>query len=77
MVSLRKTLCLLSLVIIVVHVILLDNILDNIDEMIKTNMVSELTWEQDTVQLQELGIPSLLIFLNIFLLKVRWSNSPP
>ena len=40
----------------------------------KTNMVSELTWEEDTVQLQELGLPSLWIFLHRFSAKVRWNT---
>ena len=31
--------------------------------MLKSNMLSELTWEEDTVQLRELGLPSLWIFL--------------
>ena len=40
-------------------------------------MVSKLTWEEDTMQLRELGIPTLWIFLHIFLAKEGWINSPP
>ena len=39
-------------------------------------MVSELTREEDTLELWELGIPSLWIFLHIFSAKLRWNNSP-
>ena len=34
-------------------------------------MVSELTWEEDTMQLWELSIPSFWIFLHIFFSKSK------
>ena len=39
-------------------------------------MVSKLTREEDTVQLQELRLPILWIYLHIFSAKVGWNNSP-
>ena len=39
--------------------------------MIKSNMVSELTEEEDTMQLQELGIPTLWISLHKFSEKIK------
>ena len=39
-------------------------------------MVSELTLEEDTVQLLKLGIPSFWISLHIFSEKGGWDNSP-
>ena len=39
--------------------------------MIKSNMVSELTWEEDTVQLWKLGIPTFWISLHKFFSKRR------
>ena len=43
----------------------------------KTNMVSELTLEEDIMQLRELGIPTLWIFLHRFSAKEGWISSPP
>ena len=45
--------------------------------MIKANMKSELTLEEDIVQLRELGIPTLWISLHRFSAKEGWNNSPP
>ena len=40
-------------------------------------MVLELTWEQDTLQLWKLGLPTFWISIHKFSAKEGWADSPP
>ena len=83
MVSLRKTLC-VSCLLCCAYILLLCLLFSQLKDpkiiMLawrhKSNMVSELTWEEDIMQLWELGLPTFWIYLHCFLEKEVWVDSP-